>query len=103
MNIAQQGRMLFPVWYTYDATGKAVFLAVPGGTWSGNTFTGEIYATTGSPWLGATYDPKNFVATLVGTMKLTFTDQSNALMSYTFTAGAFAGIAQTKKIVRQPY
>ena len=98
MNIAQQGRVLFPVWYTYDASGKAVFFAVPGGTWSGNSFTGSIYSTTSSPWLGTAYDPSRFSATPVGSMTLTFTDQSNALMSYTVN-----GIAQTKNIVRQPY
>ena len=96
--IAQQGRVLFPVWYTYDASGKAVFFAVPGGTWNGNAFTGGIYSTTGSPWLGATYDPGRFVATQVGSMTLTFTDQSNAVMNYTVN-----GLSQTKYIVRQPY
>lgn len=98
MNIAQQGRVLFPVWYTYDASGKAVFFAVPGGTWNGNAFTGNIYSTVSSPWLGATYDPVQFHVNLVGSMTLTFTDQSNAVMSYTVN-----GIAQTKNIVRQPY
>ena len=98
MNIAQQGRVLFPVWYTYDAAGKAVFFAVPGGTWNGNMFTGDIYSTTSSPWLGAPYDPARFKVTKVGTMTLTFMDQANAIMSYTVN-----GIAQTKKIVRQPY
>lgn len=98
MNIAQQGRVLFPVWYTYDANGKAVFFAVPGGIWNGNAFTGDIYSTVSSPWLGAAYDPKLFQPSLVGSMTLTFTDQSNAVMRYTVN-----GIAQTKNIVRQPY
>ena len=98
MNIAQQGRVLFPVWYTYDAAGKAVFFAVPGGTWNGSAFTGDIYSTTSSPWLGSPYDPARFQVTKVGTMTLAFTDQNNAIMSYTVN-----GIAQAKKIVRQPY
>jgi hypothetical protein len=98
MNIAQQGRVLFPVWYTYDATGKAVFFVVPGGTWSGNAFTGAIYSTVSSPWLGATYDPGVFRVSEVGSMTLTFTDQSSAVMRYTVN-----GVTQTKNIVRQAY
>jgi hypothetical protein len=98
MNIAQQGRVLFPVWYTYDADGRTIFLVVPGGTWNGNIFTGDIYTTTSSPWLGTTYDTTRFKVTKVGTMSLTFMDQANATMSYTVN-----GVAQTKTIVRQPY
>lgn len=98
MNIAQQGRVLFPVWYTYDASGKAVFFAVPGGTWNGSTFTGDIYSTVASPWLGAPYDPSLFRANLVGSMTLSFVDQSNAVMRYTVN-----GFTQTKNIFRQPY
>ena len=98
MNIAQQGRMLFPVWYTYDGGGRTVFYAVPGGTWTGSGFTGDIYSTAGSPWLGATYDPAKFVVTKVGTMTLDFSDQSNAVMSYTI-----GNVTQRRVIVRQAF
>ncbi len=98
MNIAQQGRVLFPVWYTYDSTGTTRFFAVPGGTWVGNTFTGDIYSTSSSAWLGANYIAANFIATKVGTMSLTFQDQGNALMNYTVN-----GVTQSKSIVRQPF
>jgi len=98
MNIAQQGRVLFPVWYTYDSTGTTRFFAVPGGTWVGNTFTGDIYSTTSSAWLGANYIAGNFTANKVGTMSLTFSDQENAIMTYTVN-----GVTQTKAITRQPF
>ena len=98
MNIAQQGRMLFPVWYTYDASGKATWFPVPGGTWSGTVFTGDIYSTTSSPWLGAQYNANSFQVTKVGVMTITFIDQNNATMTYSVN-----GISQTKIIVRQPY
>ncbi|MEO8101611.1 MAG: Ig domain-containing protein [Betaproteobacteria bacterium] len=98
MNIAQQDRMLFPVWYTYDAIGRTTFFTVPGGTWNGTSFTGDIYTTVSSAWLGVTYNPAQFIATKVGTMTLNFTDQNNATMTYTVN-----GITQTKSIVRQPF
>ncbi|HEX4859426.1 MAG TPA: hypothetical protein VFV17_10440, partial [Usitatibacteraceae bacterium] len=98
LNIAQQGRQLFPVWYTYNAQGNATFFAVPGGTWNGNTFTGDIYSTVSSAWLGVNYVPASFQVTKVGTMTLTFSDQSNGVMTYTVN-----GVTQSKAIVRQPY
>jgi hypothetical protein len=98
VNIAQQGRVLFPLWYTYGADGQATFFAVPGGTWSGNTFTGDIYTTISSPWLGVPYVTAMFTVTKVGTMTLEFVDQGNAFMTYTVN-----GLIQTKAIVRQPY
>ncbi len=98
LNIAQQGRMLFPVWYTYDANGRDTWYAVPGGTWSGTTFTGDIYTTTSSAWLGAAYSPASFTPVKVGTMILSFLDENMATMTYTVN-----GITQSKAIVRQPF
>ena len=98
INIAQQGSVLFPVWYTYDATGRTTFFTVPGGTWSGTSFTGDIYTTTSSAWLGVTYNPAKFAATKVGTMTLGFGDQNHATLTYTVN-----GTTQTKSIVRQPF
>ncbi len=98
MNIAQHGRTLFPVWYTYSASGTVTWYAVPGGTWSGNTFTGDIYSTVSSGWLGVPYNVGSFVATKVGSMSLTFSDQGNATMTYTVD-----GVTQTKSIVRMEY
>ncbi|MBL8523430.1 MAG: Ig-like domain repeat protein [Betaproteobacteria bacterium] len=98
VNIAQQGRTLFPVWYTYDANGKDVWYAMPGGTWSGTTYSGDLYAITSSAWLGATYNPASFAPVKVGTMSLSFIDQNTATMTYTVN-----NVTQTKAIVRQPF
>lgn len=98
MNIAQHARVLFPVWYTYNAQGRTTFYTVPGGVWTGSTFTGDIFSTVSSAWLGVTYNPAQLVVTKVGKMTLDFTDQSNAIMTYDV-----GGIVQQKVIVRQPY
>ncbi len=98
LNIAQQGQILFPVWYTYDAAGKDTWYVVPGGTWTGNSFTGDMYSTTGSAWLGATYNPTALVVTKVGSMTLNFSTPNAATMTYTVN-----GLTQSKSIVRQPY
>ena len=98
MNISQQGRVLFPIWYTYDATGKATFFTVQGGSWSGTVWSGTIYSHTSSPWLGVQYSPSSFTATIVGSMSLDFSDASNATMTTTVN-----GITQVRPIQRQPY
>ena len=95
LNIAQQGRVLFPVWYTYDSAGRTVFYSVPGGTWTGSSFKGDIYSTVSSAWLGVNYNPAQFVVTKVGTMTLDFSDQSNAVMTYTINS-----LTQSKAISR---
>jgi chitinase len=98
INIAQQARTLFMVWYTYGTDGKTTWFTVPGGTWNGTIFTGDIFTTTGSAWLGVTYDPSKLVVTKVGTMTVDFEDANRAVMTYTVN-----GVTQTKTIVRQPF
>ncbi len=98
MNIAQQGRVLFPVWYTYDATGKATFFTAQGGSWNGTVWSGTVYAHTSAAWLGVPYNGSQFTATNVGSIALDFSDASTAVMTYTVN-----GFQQVKRIERQPY
>ena len=98
MNIAQQGRVLFPVWYTYDATGKATFFTAQGGSWNGTVWSGTVYAHTSAAWLGVPYNGSQFTATIVGSIALDFSDASTAVMTYTVN-----GFQQVKRIERQPY
>ena len=103
INLVQQSGAVFAVWYTYGADGRSTWYVLPTGNWTGNTYSGTFYSTTGSGWLGAAYNPGQLVATAAGTMVFSFTDAHSANMSYTFTAGPFAGTTQTKPLLRQPY
>ena len=103
VSITQQFRTLFAAWYSYDLAGNVTWHTLPGGTWNGNTYSGVLATATSSAWLSATYDPSKFKAAAMGTVSFAFTDANNAVMSYTFTAGPFAGTTQTKTLVRQPY
>jgi hypothetical protein len=97
--INQQYRTLFCVWYTYDPSGRTIWYVIPGGTWSAlDTFTGTAYRTTGSPWVGAPYDPGALVPTAVGSVTFKFTGRDTAIMSYTID-----GVTQSKPITRQPF
>ena len=98
MNIAQQGRVLFPVWYTYDATGRATFFTAQNGNWRGTVWSGDVFSHSSSPWLGVAYNPALFTATIVGTMSLDFSNASSATMTTTVN-----GITQVRHIERQPY
>jgi hypothetical protein len=98
VNVAQQGRMLFVTWFSYDANGRDTWFVVPGGAWTGAAFTGNLYATTSSSWLGTEYSPAAFAPVKVGSMTLDFSDQGWATMTYTVN-----GLTQSKTIVRQPY
>ena len=103
ISITQQAGILFGAWYTYGIDGSATWYVMTDGTWNGLTYTGAFYSITSSAWLGTAYDPSKVKAALAGTLTLTFNDADNALMTYTFTSGPFAGTTQTKAIVRQPY
>jgi hypothetical protein len=98
INIAQQDRMLFATWFSYAGDGVDTWFVLPGGSWSGTSFTGDLYASTSSPWLGTAYSPAAFAPVKVGSMTLDFTDTGFATMTYTVR-----GITQSKTIVRQPY
>jgi alpha-tubulin suppressor-like RCC1 family protein len=124
LSIAQQGATLFGTWFTYDkSTCNAsqqgctpTWYVMPGGTWgtgvSELTYTGDLYATSGSPWLGVAYNSANLVATKVGTMSIAFmrdpipqrvTRTSSASMNFSFTAGPYAGVSKSVAIVRQGF
>ncbi len=103
ISITQQAGILFGAWYTYGPDGRATWYAMPNGSWSGTTYSGAFYSTTGSPWLGAMYDGNAQAVTEAGTMSLNFAADGSAMMTYSFTSGPFAGITQNRPIARQAF
>ncbi len=103
INLVQHGSIVFGVWYTYGPDGKPTWFVLPNGSWTGTTYSGPFYSTTGSAWLGAAYNPNQLTVTAAGTLSFNFAGANNATMNYNFTTGPFAGTTQSKAIVRQPY
>ena len=103
INLVQQGGIVFGVWYTYGPDGKPTWYVLPNGGWNGTTYSGPFYSTTGSGWLGVAYNPNLLAVIPTGTLGFSFSGANNATMNYTFTTGPFAGLTQSKNIVRQPY
>ena len=103
INLVQQAGAVFAVWYTYGTDGKPTWFVLPDGTWAGNTYAGTMYSTTGSAWLGVAYNKNLLAAAIAGTLSFNFANANSATMNYSFTAGPYAGVTQSKNVVRQAY
>ncbi|QJR09562.1 hypothetical protein DSM104443_00611 [Usitatibacter rugosus] len=95
LSVLQQYSTLFPVWFTYDAAGMPVWYVMPGGTWVAGNYEGRIYRTTGSPWLGAAYDPAAFRIFDVGSYRLRFDGAGTTFESTVDGRGTSVSISRT--------
>jgi hypothetical protein len=98
ITVLQQDKTLFAVWFTYDASGKATWYVMPGGTWtSADTYEGSLYSTTGSQWAGAIYDASKLQVHAAGTFKFQFTGDN---ATFTYSADGKSG---TLPLAREPF
>jgi len=98
MNIAHQGDTLFVTWFTYDATGKGLWLEMTAPLVGAGVYSGTLLQATGPAFSAVPFSPSLVRQSAVGTGTLTFTDANTATFSYTVN-----GIAQTKSITRQVF
>ena len=82
--------------YTYDASGKGMWLVTTNPKTAPNTYSGDLFRTTGSVF--SAYDASKFVANKVGTSTFTFSDAGNGVFSYTVN-----GVTQSKPIMREVF
>ena len=102
INFAHQGDVIFASWFTYDLTGKGLWLVMTATKTGNGTYAGTLSQLTGPafdavpfPPLGS---PGGATGTVVGTGTLTFTDTNDASFAYTVN-----GISQTKTVTRQAF
>lgn len=75
---------LFIAWYLYDAQGRQRFLTIPGGTWtSPNTFTGQLWESSGPVYYAEPFNPDLVTRKIVGNVELRVNSADNIVMSYT--------------------
>jgi hypothetical protein len=99
VNLTHQGDILFATWFTYEASGKGMWLVMSNGNKTAtNTYSGALYRTTGPAFNAVPFDSSMVVATPVGTGTFTFTDANNGTFAYTVN-----GVSQSKAITRQVY
>ncbi len=98
INITHQGDILFATWFTYDTTGRGMWIVMSAGRRNAaGAYTGELFRTTGTSFSQA-WNPNALTVPQVGTGTFTFTDRANGRFDYTVN-----GITQSKAITRQVY
>ena len=96
--LLQQYKAIFGVWFTYDAAGAPTWFVMPAGRWATlDSYEGRIYRTTGSPWLGQTYDANRLKAIDVGSFRFRFLGDT-AAFEYTID-----GIPGAHPLMRQGF
>jgi pseudomonalisin len=96
INLTHEGTTIFATWFTYDATGKAMWLVATALQSGVNAYSGTLLRTTGPPFSAVPFNPASVVATPVGNATFTFSDGNNATFGYTVN-----GISQVKAITRE--
>jgi hypothetical protein len=98
-NITHQGDILFATLFTYDASGKGMWLVMSDGVKTGDaSYSGKLYVTHGPPFSSVPFNPAAVGLTEVGTMTFTFSDGNTGTMAYTVN-----GASVTKQIQRQVF
>jgi hypothetical protein len=93
VNITHQGQTLFATWFTYDLDGSGLWLSSDAHLTANNTYTGQLYQSTGSPFTA--YDASKFKIGPIGSATFEFTASNAGTFRYTVN-----GITQSKPITR---
>jgi hypothetical protein len=82
-NIIQQGDTMFVTLFVYNSSNNPTWFVAPNTGYTGGTgtFTGPLYSVTG-PYYGVPFNPANVVATQVGTLTFTASNQNSAALEY---------------------
>ena len=99
LNLVQHpSKVIFAVWYTYEADGTRIWYIVPNGSWTNSmTYTGPLYVTSG-PSYNKSFDPNQVQVRQVGTATLNFSSQNTGTFSYSID-----GVSGIKSMQRQAY
>ena len=100
INITHQDQTLFATLFTYDSTGRGLWLVLPGGVKQADgSYFGDLFRTAGPAFNAVPFTPIGGAdITNVGTMRLRFTDGNNGTLTYTYQ-----GATVTKSISRQVF
>jgi hypothetical protein len=93
--LTHQYAMIFVAWYTYDASGKAIWYVASNCPLVGTGCTGTLYQVTGGSPLTSVWNGSHTAITPVGSVSFAFSDANNGTMSYTIN-----GISASRAITR---
>jgi hypothetical protein len=101
INVNHQGDILFATLFTYDSSGKGMWLVMSDGAKQAgsDTYTGDLYLTNGPAFNAQPFTPITAAnLTKVGTMTLAFSAPGAGTLTYTVN-----GTSVTKAIEKQVY
>ena len=96
LNLAHEDDIIFVTWFTYDTSGKGLWLVSTMTMGFYYTYAGDVYTTAGSRF--DAFNSANVTITKVGAASLTFTDANDASFNYVVD-----GVNQTKTITREVF
>jgi hypothetical protein len=97
INLTHQDNILFATLFTYDASGRDLWLVMSSGNRQADgSYSGVLYRTSGPPFNANPFNPGAVGVSTVGTMSLRFADGNTGTLSYTYN-----GAPVTKSITRQ--
>ena len=100
INISHQGDVMFATWFIYGANSQPTWVFLSRAERSGatgNTFTGDLFQTTGTPFAVVPFVPlRQENITKVGMASLVFSDARTGTLTYSIN-----GAEVTKQITRQ--
>lgn len=89
---------VFGVLFTYEATGRPLWLVMPGGRWvAPANYEGDLYRVTG-PHFAQPFAPSSVAARPVGILAVAFAGEDSATVAYTVD-----GVRVEKRITRQRF
>src|SRR5512140_549730 len=109
MNVIQQERVLFVTLFIYGSDRRPTWLVGPAVTYArsesggAEVYTGDLYATTGTPFSTAAFDPTSVTVTRVGSITFTGRADGTASVTYTVESGAAGTGTVTKNATRQTW
>lgn len=103
MNVIQQEQILFVTLFIYGATSQPTWFVASGATFTGasggdRTYTGPLYATTGTPFSTNPFNSSATTVAQVGT--ITFVGKADGTATVSYTAN---GSTVNKTVVRQTW
>jgi len=121
VSIAQQGNMLFPIWFTYDAQGKATWyplMQAPANYvsyippvnaneygWFENRYFSHVYSINASKAPSENFLANSLTTAIKGTVVLTFLDQEHGTIGHPVPCDGsnYLACTQWKKLRRQKF
>jgi len=99
VNLTHQGDLVFATLFTYDASGKGMWLVATAAKQADGSFAGDLVRTTGPAFNAVPFNPIGPAnVTSVGTLRLSFSDGTTGTLAY-----SVAGVSVAKAITRQEF